>query len=285
MGSSNSKKKKVHTIPVIIYNLKGKEIVKQEEGYYNLATNRWNKNLKPDLLIDEVYKVMGTMDEMQGFYEINHITENTVCELKGNNTILYAPETDDVSKIPDSYIQNLCPFSLSGLQTKAKVITVLDGDTIDLFLFVPLKFLFSPKYYQHERRGSIEFKESSNRKQVTLLKSSKPTSKKIQNGGLYMLMNARLQNLDTAEKNTPQGQLAKQMMIDKYQSLKNIVYCNLFGFDKYGRILCDLFEDEERRKYINYYLIGYIDPKLGKIAEVYKGDTKSSYMKDLPTIN
>ena len=290
MGNSNSgsksKKTKQLTPPIIIYNLKGREIPKLLEGYYDLATNRRNKNPKPELIVDETYKVMGNEYELRAFYEINHITTDTVCSLKNTNNVIYAPNINDVSKLPVEYLNNLCPFNLSGLQSKARVVNVLDGDTWDLVLYLNLSFLFTPRYYARERKNStVEIKDSSEYyKQVSILQSSDPKSKKIQEGGLFIMLNCRLMGVDAAESKTAQGKLATELTIKKLESLNNIVYVNLLGPDKYGRTLIDVFEDSEHSKYLNFYLIDYTDPKLGKLAEKYNGGTKSTYMKDLPNI-
>lgn len=283
MGNSKSKSKKTNNIPIIIYNLKGREIQKITDGYYDLGTNRKNKNPKPELLVDETYRVMGNKYELQAFYEINHIFNDSVCSTNTNN-VIYAPNIDDVSKLPEQYLNNLCPFNLSGLQSKARVVNVLDGDTWDIVVYLNLSFLFTPRYYARERKNSAEVKDSSEYyKQVSILQSSDPKSKKIQEGGLFIMLNCRLMGVDAAESKTPQGQLATELTIKKLESLNNIIYVNLLGPDKYGRTLIDCFEDSNRTKYLNFYLIDYMDPKLGRIAEKYNGGSKSTYMKELPS--
>ena len=284
MGTSHSKKKKQCYRPIIVYNLKAHEIPHIDEGYYNLGTNRKNKDKRTELIYDENYKVGGTVEEMREFYRINHITENTVCKLNVENSVLYAPNVDDVAKIPVTMIDALQPFSLSGLRTKARVVEVIDGDTIYCVLYLPLKFLFEPKYYQHERKSIEEKSSQKHMKQAALLKSSKPTSKKIQEGGLFLKFDCRLLNMDAAEHDTQQGILATKLTKDLYESLGNIVYIDCYGFDKYGRLLIDIYADESYSKYLNFYLIEHPDPKLGVLAMKYDGQTKSDYMKNLPTV-
>ena len=87
------------------------------------------------------------------------------------------------------------------------------------------------------------------------------------------------------ESNTEQGQLATKMTIEKYNSLNNIVYVSCGGFDKFGRLLVDLFENKDFSGYLNYYLLDHPDPKLGPLAYHYEGKEKSEYAKNLPKIH
>lgn len=288
MGLSNSKKKEKIAPSAVIYNLKGKEIPELENGYYNLGTNRKNKQSKTgsEYLTDETFHVFGTEEEMRAFYQINHITENTVCDTKGKNTILYAPNEEDPEKLPEDLVDAICPFNLFNLQTKARLKSLYDSDTFDLLIFVPLNFLYSPKYYQHERK-TVESKDERGHKgvkQVALLKSIKPTSKKIETAGLFLVFNCRLNNVDGAESNTAQGTRATQLMLELFKSYNNIVYVRLGYPDKYGRMLVDLYADKEYKKYLNYYLVENPDPVLGVLATKYSGGEKAEYMKNLPKI-
>jgi hypothetical protein len=284
MGSSNSKKKKVHITPLIVYNLKGKEIIKQNEGYYNLGTNRWNKDKRSELITDEKYKVMGTQDEIQGFYTFNHITENLVCDLK-TQSVIFAPNSSDVADIPEKDVKSLCPFNIFGLQSKCRIVNIYDGDSFDVLTYIPLNFLYSPKYYQKERKNAEESEyKSPNIKQVTLLKTSKPSSKKISEAGLFLVFPIRLLGIDAAEASTQNGQIATELTKKLYASYNNIVYCR-FGFqDKFGRMLCDLYSDENYSNYLNNYLINHPDPILGPLATAYSGGKKSELMTNLPKI-
>lgn len=291
MGTSKSKLEKIAP-SAVIYNLKGKEVPKIEEGYYNLQTNRHNKDKRAGLIYDDFYRVGGTTEELNAFYEINHIIENRVCEAQ-KNTILYAPNTEDISTIPDDLLESLCPFNLAGLRTKCKVINVLDGDTFYIALFVPLKFLYTPKYYQHESKAGQERKSvteekhetTAHMKQTVLLKTSKPSSKKITEGGLYMVFDCRLLGYDSAEHDTAQGKLATKLTIELFKKYNNILYVQCGYFDKYGRLLVDLYSDSLYKNYLNDYLYKHPDPVLGVLALPYSGATKSEYMKNLPVIS
>lgn len=285
MGNSKSKKKEVY-VPVNLYNLKGHLINRTDEGYYNLQTNRRNKDKRSGMLYDEFYKVGGTEEEMKAFYELNYITENTVCNMKGKNTILYAPNIDDIAKIPDAMLDTVCPFNIAGLRSKAKVVEIIDGDTFIIAFYLPLKFLFEPHLYQHERKSLADEKEVQiHTKQKALLKSPKPTSKKIQEGGLFMKMMVRLLSMDAFEHATKAGDKATEVTKELYDKLGGICYIQCGYFDKYGRLLVDIYQDPKYTIYLNDYLIKHPDPILGPLAESYGGGTKSDYAKNLPRIH
>lgn len=262
MGTRSSKHKATIAPNAVIYNLKGKTIAKSNDSWYNLGTNRANKAKRTGMVYDDVYGVGGTPEELTAFYEVNHISEGRVCDVSGKNTILYAPNTDDVEKLPEDLVQSLCPFNLFGLQTKSRVVNLYDGDTLHICAYIPLKFLYTPKYYQHEykteRRSSVDEGKNENTahiRQVALVKSIKPTSEKISEGGLYMVFDCRLLGMDAAEKNTAQGVRAAQVMEELFKRYNNIVYVR-FGYpDKYGRMLVDLYSDAQYKNYLNDYLI------------------------------
>jgi endonuclease YncB( thermonuclease family) len=279
MGNRNSTPK---IVPVDLYtsrgeiiNLKGHIITIPEGSWYNLGTSRVNKNRPANVLFDERFHVFGTQNDLEGFYFRNHIIENQVCKI-GTPTVAFAPNTNDIEKVPETLIDNLCTFNLIGLRTKGKVTNVVDGDTIDICFYVKLSFLYNPRPNFHESEGK--------KQQNTLVSSIKPQSPKIADSGLFLKMRARLNGIDAAEHNVSQGVLATQMMAQLYAKTNNIVYVDCNEFDKFGRILVDLYADQEYKQYLNYYLIDHPDPKLGVLAEYYGGKTKSDYMKTLPTI-
>lgn len=282
MGGKNSTQK---IIPADIYtsrgeiiNLKGKIIHVPEGSWYNLGTSRVNKNLPKTagILYDEQYHVFGIEAELEAFYFRNHITQNTVCKLDQQGSAIFAPNTEDIEKVPEAYLNNLCNFNLIGLRTKGKITYVVDGDTVDICFHVKLSFLYGQRPNLDEPEGK--------RQQISIVHSSKPTSPKITDSGLFIKMRARLAGVDSAEKNTTQGIRAKEIMTALYAKNNNTVYIDCQEFDKYGRILVDLYSDPGYRNYLNYYLIKNPDPVLGVLATNYGGGTKSEYMKNLPVI-
>jgi hypothetical protein len=280
MGNKNSTGKvrpvDIYTSRGEIINLKGKIINIPEGSWYNLGTSRVNKNKPAGALFDERYHVFGTEPELEAFYFRNHIVENPVCKLDNQGSVVFAPNIEDIEKVPESYLQNLCYFNLIGLQTKGKIVEIIDADTVDICFHLKLSFLYNPRPNLDEPEGK--------KQQISLITSSKPTSPKIADSGLFIKMRARLANIDAAEHQSLQGILATQKMTQLFATTKNIVYIQCQEFDKYGRILVDLYSDPNYKNYLNYYLIQNPDPVLGVLAEKYSGKTKSDYMKNLPTV-
>jgi len=276
------------------YNLKGKIIPKLTDGYYNLQTNRINKNKNPELIYDDKYKICGIKQDLYGFYEINHISSKDMIleniDFQKNipdSNYEYSKHINQIENIPDLYLNQISHFNLVGLRTMGKIVNIIDADTIDLVIYVPLEFLIIPKftiqkytqksgYKQDEKSDFIQ----SNLNNITLIKIQKTKLKQIKGLGFYMKFRCRLNNIDSAESSTLQGKLATQLMVEKYKSLNNIVYVDCFDFDKYGRLLVDLYEDSSYNKYLNYHLIDY-KSNLGILVVKYDGKTKSDYMKKL----
>lgn len=169
----------------------------------------------------------------------------------------------EIAKISNEILDKISVFSLSGIEGEAKIIRVIDGDTVEVALFVQLEDLCKARPV-----GKKKLLQSPiftlNREAIFLTK-----------------VKCRLNGIDTAEKNTAQGKKAKELMELQYTSLNNIVYLVASGFDKYGRLLVDLYTNSKKMVLINNHLINYVDPHLGKLAEPYFGGTKSEYMKRL----
>lgn len=125
-------------------------------------------------------------------------------------------------------------FSLEGRECLGKVVDVYDGDTV--------KIVF-------------------------------PLSEKEPNR-LYR-WNCRLINVDTPEirtKNLKEKAYGKQVR-DKLREkiLNKLVYIKCLDFDKYGRLLVEIFDNEKCEECINNWLI------LNEYAKKYDGGTKSKW--------
>jgi len=127
-------------------------------------------------------------------------------------------------------------FSLEGRECLGKVVDVYDGDTV--------KIVF-------------------------------PLSEKEPNR-LYR-WNCRLINVDTPEirtKNLKEKAYGKQVR-DKLREkiLNKLVYIKCLDFDKYGRLLVEIFDNEKCEECINNWLI------LNEYAKKYDGGTKSKWFE------
>lgn len=181
-------------------------------------------------------------------------------------TALYRLQTTDIESIPVDVLDTLCNFTLLGLRVKARVLDVIDGDTIDIAFFLPTTFLTQSHL---QGRG----------KDVRVVQAGLVFEG---DRGFVVRYRCRLNGIDAAEKETAQGQKATQLTREKYASLGNIIYVLTTGMDKYGRLLIEAYEDPQYQRGLNRFLIGYQDPILGVLAVAYGGGTKSEYMKQLP---
>lgn len=184
----------------------------------------------------------------------------STCPMNTAGTTLYYPTSTDVEDIPRDHLDQMCEFTLAGLQLKAKVLHVVDGDTLDLAFFVPMPYLNAPRQETPTRsrtfrtvRSAIGFAEDR---------------------GFFTRMRVRLAEIDTAEKKTNKGRIAKRLLENRLIRLNGIVYANFLKFEKYGRLLADIFEDEARTRNITQPLLEYRHPMLGAVAVPYHGGTK-----------
>lgn len=189
-----------------------------------------------------------------------------LCKPGQAGTALYYPETTDVAAVPSSELETLCEFTLTGLRVKAKVLNVVDGDTLDLAFFVPMTFLGAA---QVQGRGV----------KTRTVRSVLPFA---QDRGFFARMRVRLSEIDTAEKGTNKGVIAKKLLERRLAKIDSIVYAHLLKFEKYGRLLAEVYEDENYSVNIRTSLLAFIHPVLGAVAVPYGGGKKQPWPKTPP---
>ena len=172
---------------------------------------------------------------------------------------------NDVEQLCDDVLDQMCDFHFSSVTGKGKVVDVIDGDTIRLLFYASLSSMAMGRSVKVGR-------QSKSRQETQFAIVTHPES-----SGFFSIIKIRLLGVDTAEKNTPQGVLAKKLMIEKYQSLNNIVYYELFEPDKYGRTLANLYTSPDHTEKINDFLIGKTFDGVGVIALPYSGGTKAKF--------
>lgn len=229
--------------------------------WYNLQTNRKNTKSpnKPIWIVDH-YRVGGTCDLIYEFALLNRLNYR---DLTSNGILL--PEvtitpkrtviTNDIEQLSDEDLNWLNEFRLFGLMTKAKVVSVVDADTLTLAFYLPLSFL-------------TRMRTTGSQKCCYALTNN-------DHSGFFTQMRARLFGIDEAEIHTDKGKTAKQVLIDKLRTLNHVVYVRFLDFDKYGRVLVMLYEDSNYQRDINTYLKTYHDPIVGAIGTTYYGKTKT----------
>jgi endonuclease YncB( thermonuclease family) len=207
-------------------------------------------------------KPLPLQDEEQG---LGAVPYSDTCLLNKSGKVLFTPNSVNPEDIPDEIIDKMCNFHLTGLSGKGKIRHIIDGDTYDLFMYVPLSNL------------SVSQKVIKYRKEYEVI----PILTQNDNAGFFGLFRCRAFGYDSAEKITERGQVAKKVLTDKLASLSppNVVWYRAGGFDKYGRLLVELFEDANRTKSINMYMVNYRDPRWGAVSLEYGGGTKDESFK------
>jgi endonuclease YncB( thermonuclease family) len=149
---------------------------------------------------------------------------------------------------------DLVRFNLFGITTFAKVIEIYDGDTFDLAILIPTDQLCQTR------------KTSKTKSGICLITNNWSP--------MVMRFKCRLDGLDAREKKDTKGLEAKEMF-SKFIENK-IIKCNLMGYDKYGRLLVQIYSDsvgiQTHFVYLNEYLLQRSDLFLP-----YDGKTKLEF--------
>lgn len=277
---------------ITYYNLHDQKIAPpQGEGYYNLGTGRIIHRKQKDMVLHDNPRVAGTIEQLTQFFAKNSIVlpgeikvdrrhkrndstmgvlsprpiRDPMCELIKEMCLLsidvgksaLRKMNTDVEKLSSEQIASLKVQSLNGMRMKGLMSNIIDGDTYDIVVYVPLKAL------------SKEFHVGS-----TLFKNGIPINDK--ESGYFCKVRCRAFGIDAAEHDTKEGVKAIDVVKNKISELKNIVYCEFKGGDKYGRELVVLYEDSGYSRCINTYICNYRDPTLGSIAVGYSGGNKAT---------
>jgi hypothetical protein len=264
-------------------------------SWYNLESNRPNKDSSldkqkrdnPEWIYSPSYKVLGTIESLQNFYLTNGLDgfddesevarwkqlhpEQThgMCNIYQMGKILISPDITDVDQLNRSDIDNMCPFSISGIKGKTLVGRVLDGDTFDILIRLDLGTLATRNYIKINK----EFKLA----QKALVSTG--------DAHMFIHKNARWNGIDAAEHDTHEGQVAINIISRELRRLNYILYFHAVNDDKYGRFLCDFYEDPEMNIDFKYHLLGKKDPITGNLIAIeYDGKEKSAAMKGLQKI-
>ena len=125
------------------------------------------------------------------------------------------------------------PFTLNGLVTKARVVSAYDGDTVKcIFKFKDRQSTFSSYYTWNCRLAGIDTPE---------LRTKNPEEKKA-------------------------GYKARDALRERI--LNKVVTLKCYDFDKYGRLLVDILDNDEN---INQWMIQ------SGFGKAYDGGTKSKF--------
>lgn len=152
-------------------------------------------------------------------------------------------------------VDKLSRFNLYGLTTIGKVVDVYDGDTFDLALLIPVEELCKERKISKKKTG------------ICLISSS--------NEPLVMRVKCRLNGLDARELKDVKGQEAKNLLSSLL--MDKIINCDLGGYDKYGRLLVDIYISSinlnSDQIYLSHYLLQFSDLFLS-----YDGGKKQEFL-------
>jgi len=248
-----------------LLNLSGKHFnVPKPPEYYSLETNRVHRNRKAELTYDEEYRVAGTEEQLYRFRELNHLnkdeSENIFCrmlqklhlmEKKTHYQTVEPVRTKNINKLPFNELENLGEFSLFGLRGHCRIVDVIDGDTFSVALFVPFVFLTEKR--SNDQASIIPYGSME---------------------GFFSRWRCRLMGVDAIEIHDPKtqrkGQEAKNFVINIFEQHHKVMEFQALGFDKYGRLLIELFLRDGRN--IVDELVKHRD-----LFNVYEGKTKCGF--------
>lgn len=145
-------------------------------------------------------------------------------------------------------------FSLHGQETFCRLVDIIDGDSLVVILPV-----FDNYYKYHIRINGIDTCE---------MKSKNQDNKQL-------ALKARCELLNIITKNNYDFNISKDEMKRILNSDIYILYLECREFDKYGRLLANVYLDDSKKISLSEHLINK------NLAYIYTGDTKLSESEQL----
>jgi endonuclease YncB( thermonuclease family) len=263
-----------------------------EGKYYNLRTGNMITVKQKGYHMNERYRVAGTEEMMVRFFHVNGYNiasapsrpvakERSVISKLLHGAVIsrshgaITTNTEDVAKLPIDLLEDMPTFNLAGLKARARVVRVIDGDTFEFVFFVPLSFLAS----FDEVTGVQTRAQAAQQKRASIINYRG-------SHGFYTKMTARSMGVDAAEHDTVEGVWATVHYEKEFARLGHLVYLRLGGFDKYGRVLAEIFADPDYTINLTTSLVGKLCPDTRRpLCTLYNGGTKEAAMRELPRLN
>lgn len=195
-----------------------------------------------------------------------------ICQHNELGKQTFIPKTENPHDLPVEAICSLTTFCINGFEGPAIVSDIIDGDTVNIIVYVPLaKLANGHQYHYYSKKGIRSFIHTH-----------------FMNAGFFTKLKCRLNGCDAMEKDTPEGKFAKELTIDLYKRIKGKVWVefpqddDIEDSDKYGRSLIKIYADKTKKVEYNNYLFQFNDEKNGiRVVEPYDGGKKSEYSKNL----
>lgn len=282
-------KKPSSLMSYINLNLKPCKVPTDGVSWYNLDTNRRITKMVGKVGLINPAVAASNWHIISEFIELNDIHSDLIKYMRDENrqvlidameerfsSHISMVEANDVDDVPDDVLASLDIFSFSRISTKAKVLNVVDGDTIDIAIILNPKELCISHWSRRDKKMTCTQSAQicgDNSAYKSTMNIREFRERKI-NEGILMKLRLRLYGIDTAEKETIPGQRCKEWSILKYNELNNIVYVTLMGTDARGRTLANVYECSDANRSINQLLVDHTDPCYGKLCVPYYGETK-----------
>ena len=229
-----------------LYIWNNKTFVIPEDGFwFNLDTGRVVKHLDVTLCILKLYNVIGSWENLEKFKRVNTLNDDIeeidnnfeyVCNSKRKklqNSQTIVRKSRTINVKDTTEIPSL---SLCGKLCKCKVVKVIDGDTLKCVIKNPYK------------KTSI-FSKSE----------------------LFTVV-VRVYGLDSQEKDTREGEIAKNIVELELLLLDNIVWLLFDKREKYGRELALVYKDKKLSRLLCSSLFNK-----DNLAHVYLGGKKKEF--------
>jgi len=194
----------------------------------------WNEN-KNGLLLPTVYQKGADFNKViyRVFDNLAALVSSKVCSRA--QVLLLDQNYLSIHDVPDEVLDKICPWSLGGLFTAARLNEILDGDTIIFSIF-----LSGNEISQCNRAG-------------------KNCAGVIRDGILATKFKGRLFGKDAAEKNTAQGPIDTADLARRLP--KNFWVQFMPDDEKFGRELITIYLDREKKELFIPPGVGYMGGK------------------------
>jgi len=233
-----------------------------------------NLNLKIDNLKNLIQNSKMSKEFMETLETVSQVDSHKICATNTLNQAIFTSRTENPHDLDDHALHSLTEFRINGFEGPGVVTDVIDGDTVNIVVYVPLRILaqgHSYKYYS--KKGIRSFIHT-----------------RFLNAGFFTKIRCRILGIDAMESKFPEGKFAKALTIDLYQRNPKVWVSfpsgdNIEDLDKFGRNLVTIYTNSSKKVNLNEYLFEYnIKDKKHNITIVdkYDGGKKSDYAKNLP---
>jgi endonuclease YncB( thermonuclease family) len=166
-----------------------------------------------------------------------------------------------------NYTLENCPmFSLNGLKTYGRVVDIVDGDTMKIIIQI-----FDKRYFRFNVRldgiDTSEMKSKDSKNKQKAIEARDAVFYKLSNQIDKITNEVHQITHQITRKITQTSILDKHAIKDYLQENCTIVWIECFNFDKYGRLLANVY-DIHNKDSISEYLLKH------NLAYIYTGKTK-----------